>query len=334
MSFTVDLYKAIAEDMQKGSVNGAPFASRLIRCGNGALVIYAINMITGMKAAYFAVGTAAPKNVFPSWKGIEIGLARFPAYSVNQEYVGLTQIPQCAEYIFEIVVEDIRASVDAAASADDALAVIVSVLAKWREFFQAEHDVLLSEERQQGLYGELLFLKESINVLGTTAVAHWAGSDADPHDFYIASDAVEVKTSCKAAPYSAHISNEYQLDTHDIPGGIYLRFYALRRSRSSGETLPSIVAHVREMLADDPSKLALFNAKLQKYGYFDEVADSYGIGYYIRDAYTFAVQDAFPRITKDSLMPGVSNTVYAISIAQCVPYAISADELYAVLKGV
>ena len=140
MSFTVDLYKAIAEDMQKGSVNGAPFASRLIRCGNGALVIYAINMITGMKAAYFAVGTAAPKNVFPSWKGIEIGLARFPAYSVNQEYVGLTQIPQCAEYIFEIVVEDIRASVDAAASADDALAVIVSVLAKWREFFQAEHD--------------------------------------------------------------------------------------------------------------------------------------------------------------------------------------------------
>lgn len=333
MSFTADLYKAISDDMRKGSIRTAPYASRLITNANGAIAVYAINMITGMKSAHFAVGSTAPKNAFPSWKGIEISLAKFPAYASEQEYVGLTQLPQSADHIFEIVVEDIRISVNDAKSQEEILPAIISTLAKWREFFQSDRDILLSEDRQQGLFGELLFLEESISSIGNVSVVHWAGSDAEPHDFYIASDAVEVKTTSRKAPYSAHISNEYQLDNQDVPGKVYLRFYALRRSNSSGEKLSDIIDRIRQVLSEDPQMLSMFNLKLHKYGYLEEVSEYYGAGYFVRDTYSFAIDEGFPRITKKTLEKGIFDTEYAISIAQCIPFAIDNEGLYSALKG-
>lgn len=43
-------------------------------------------------------------------------------------------------------------------------------------------------------------------------VDSWAGPRNETHDFYIGSNAVEVKTTVKHAPYQAHINSEYQLD--------------------------------------------------------------------------------------------------------------------------
>ena len=83
----------------------------------------------------------------------------------------------------------------------------------------------MSEERQQGLYGELLFLSECLDSQGLEAVSHWAGSEDETHDFYFGSHAVEVKTTSAQAPYFAHISSEYQLDNSDIPGKLFLRFF-------------------------------------------------------------------------------------------------------------
>ena len=53
----------------------------------------------------------------------------------------------------------------------------------------------MSEERQQGLYGELLFLGECLDSQGVGAVSHWAGSEDETHDFYFGPHAVEVKTT-------------------------------------------------------------------------------------------------------------------------------------------
>ena len=68
----------------------------------------------------------------------------------------------------------------------------------------------------------------------------------ETHDFYIASNAVEVKTTGTQAPYFAQISSEYQLDNSDVPGKLFLRFYAFRKSQSTGEKLPEIIARIRQ----------------------------------------------------------------------------------------
>lgn len=333
MSFTADIYNGILSDISTGVSQPSPFAMRLVKFDNGIMIAFAVNIATRMRAAYLSVTSGVSKSRFPHWKGIEIDSVTLPAYGIETPFIGLSQLPNSASDIFEIVVEDLRSQLKAAGGAEESLPVIIRVLTKWKEFFAADKELLMSEERQQGLYGELLFLKECLDEQGPEAVSHWAGSDDETHDFYFGSHAVEVKTTSTQAPYFAHISSEYQLDDKDIPGKLFLRFYALRKSRSSGETLPNIIAEIRSRLSEDVVVLQRFNDKLRKYGYFDEVGENYTTGYYQRDNYCFSAETGFPRITKASVPLGVADLTYRISIMLCMPYAKNVKAMFQVLKG-
>lgn len=333
MSFTADVYKGILLDISSGTSQTSPFGMRLVQFDNGIKIAFAVSIATRMRSAFLSVTSEAPKNRFPRWKGVEIEIATLPAYGVDTHFVALSQLPNSAGDIFEIVVEDLRSQLEAAESAEESLAVIIRVLTKWKEFFAADKELLMSEERQQGLYGELLFLSECLDSQGLEAVSHWAGSEDETHDFYFGSHAVEVKTTSAQAPYFASISSEYQMDNSDIPGRLFLRFYALRKSRSGGEKLPERIAAIRSRLCKEVSVLHKFDEKLKKYGYFDEAADSYTVGYYQRDLYCFAVENGFPRITKEAVPLGVADLTYRISVMLCMPYAQDIKAVFKVLKG-
>ena len=333
MSFTADIYNEILSDIFSGTGQTSPFAMRLVKFDNGIMIAFAVNIATRMRSAFLSVTSEAPKSRFPHWKGVEIETATLPAYGIDTPFVGLSQLPNSASDIFEIVVEDLRSQLEAAGNTEESLSVIITVLTKWKEFFAADKELLMSEERQQGLYGELLFLGECLDSQGVGAVSHWAGSEDETHDFYFGPHAVEVKTTSAQAPYFASISSEYQLDNGDIPGKLFLRFYALRRSHSGGEKLPERIAAIRSRLSEDVSSLQKFDEKLKKYGYFDEAADSYTIGYYQRDLYCFAVNGDFPKITKGAVPLGVSDLTYRVSIMLCMPYAQDIKSVFEVLKG-
>ena len=333
MSFTADIYNEILSDIFSGTGQTSPFAMRLVKFDNGIMIAFAVNIATRMLSAFFSVTSEAPKSRFPHWKGIDIETAALPAYGVDMPFVGFFQLPNSASDIFEIVVEDLRSQLEAADNAEESLSVIIRVLTKWKEFFAADKELLMSKERQQGLYGELLFLSECLDSQGVVAVSHWAGSEDETHDFYFGRHAVEVKTTSTQAPYYVHISSEYQLDDSDIPGKLFLRFYALRKSHSGGEKLPELIAAIRSRLCEDISVLHKFDEKLKKYGYFDEVADSYSVGYYQRDCYCFAVEKGFPRITKETVPLGVAELTYQVGIMLCMPYAQDLKSVFEVLKG-
>ena len=333
MSFTADIYKEIQADIAKHGNISAPQAMRKITEQCGIDIVFAIHIPSGMRGAYFSVGTGAAKKSFPRWKGIDIQIVTLPAYGKNCNYIGLTQLPQSEGYIFEIVVEDLRAELAKATTPADALPIICAVLSKWKEFFLSDKDILMSPERQQGLYGELLFLEECLEELGESAISHWAGSNDETHDFYIASNAVEVKTTGTQAPYFAHISSEYQLDNSDVPGKLFLRFYALRKSQSTGDKLPEIIARIRQHLLASQNTLQQFNSKIQKYGYLDEVAEHYTTGYFVRDHYYFGVSSGFPRIIKQDIPAGISDLSYAVGISQCMPFAQEGATVFTMLKG-
>lgn len=333
MSFTADIYKEILSDIFLGTGQASPFAMRLVKFDNGIMIAFAVNIVTRMRSAFLSVTSGVPNSRFPHWKGVEIEIATLPAYGVDTLFVGLSQLPNSASDIFEIVVEDLRSQLEAAENNEKSLSVIITVLTKWKEFFAADKDLLMSEERQQGLYGELLFLSECLDSQGVGAVSHWAGSEDETHDFYFGSHAVEVKTTSAQAPYFASISSEYQLDKSDIPGSLFLRFYALRRSHSGGEILPERIAAIRSRLCEDVYILQKFDAKLKKYGYFDEAADSYTIGYYQRDIYCFEVEENFPKITKEKVPLGVSDLTYRVNIILCMPYAKDIKSVFEILKG-
>ena len=333
MSFTADIYKEILSDVTAGTNCTLPFAMRMVKFDNGIMVVFAVNIATRLRAAFLSVASEASKNRFPHWKGVEINTAALPAYGIDTPFVVLSQLPNSASDMFEIVVEDLRNQLKAAKNNEESLTVIIEVLAKWKEFFAADKELIMSEIRQQGLYGELLFLNECMNFQGAEAVLHWAGSEDETHDFYFGPNAVEVKTTSVQAPYFASISSEYQLDNGDVPGKLFLRFYAFRKSHSGGEKLPELIAEIRGRLGENLSMMQKFNEKLKKYGYFDEAEDSYTIGYYQRDNYCFAVKDSFPRITKDIVPLGVADLTYRVSITSCMPYAQDTQSVLETLKG-
>lgn len=333
MSFTSDVYSEILSDISLGTSKTSPFAMRRVEFVNGVMIVFAIHVATKRRAAFLSVTEKVDKNKFPHWKGVAIEPAKLPSYGIDTPFIVLYQLPDNADDIFEIVIEDLRKNLEIAKNEDESLSVIISILAKWKKFFDSDKNLLMSEERQQGLYGELLFLDECLNAQGTAAVLHWAGSEDETHDFYFGPYAVEIKTTSTQTPYFAHISSEYQLDKSDIPEQLFLRFYALRKSQSGGEKLPERIASIREKLSEDVANLQKFNEKLNMYGYFDEVADNYTTGYYERDRYCFALEDDFPKIIKEDVPLGVSDLTYKVSIALCMPYAQEMKSVFKVLKG-
>jgi len=334
MSFTTDIFNSIAEDVRSKPIYDAKStAIRLITYSNKLQVAFAINKGSGLRSIYLSVGNTASKVSFPKWKGVSIELVKIPEYGIDELFVAMKELPNSASYIFEIVAEDLRKTLEAVKDSSQALDAVNEILAKWKKFFQYDGAVLLSDIRQQGLMGELCFLKEAIQEIGTYSVAKWAGSNDETHDFYFNDHAVEVKTTSTKEPYRAHISSEYQLDVTDVPGKLYLIFYALRKSQSTGVTLSEMVQTIRELLEHFPAMQLQFTDKLHKYGFFEEVSDLYTTGYYIRDEYQFELRDGFPCIVSKMLNKGISNVEYSLGMDVCQNYRVEKKDMFKELRG-
>lgn len=333
-SFTAEMYKSLLEDLHSKSYDDTKSSvMRMVSFDNTLNVAFAIHKGNELRALYLSVNNSASTASLPKWKGVSFEFAKLPEYGSERTYLVLKELPNSVDYIFDIVAEDLRKTLEEVTDPDYSFDTIFSVLCKWKIFFQYDGEVVLSEMRQQGLMGELCFLAESIQEIGQYSVSNWAGSNNETHDFYFNKHAVEVKTTSAKEPYNAHISSEYQLDIKDVPGNLYLKFFAFRKSQSAGTTLPQMVNRIREMLLDNTFMLKQFNDKLQKYGYFDEVSEIYSTGYYLRDEYQFLLQVGFPCIESHSLRSGVGNVEYSIEIEYCKKFRIKNEDLFIVLRG-
>ena len=93
------------------------------------------------------------------------------------------------------------------------------------------------------------------------------------------------------------------------------------------------IERIRRAISHIPQTAQTFTEKIQKYGYYDAAADYYGAGYFVRDQYYFTVKDGFARITKAAVPTGVTDLTYTISVAQCMPFAVNKNSVFAKLKG-
>lgn len=327
MNMTIAIYYELLKELQERKFNPAKYVHRKYICQNKVGIIYSLSVEKRLRALAIPVDNMAKKINFPIWKGIKIDLVVLPEYSKeDQMFIELEQMPGTEGYIFEIVAEDLRRGLEKKPDGKGCSESTYGILKKWKDFFATGKALVLAGSRAQGLYGELLFLKELILVLGTKSVYMWAG-ESNTHDFYVKRNAIEIKTTSTQAPYFAHINSEYQLDDKDVNGQLYLRMYALRKDNNGGQSLPQIVADIRTLLTEDVPATNSFEDKLQKVGYIDAAEDYYVEGYTIREIYSFKVADDFPRIIRKNTPVGVYDLEYAISIDQCKDFAIEAGKL-------
>lgn len=321
MSYATDIYRAIISDMQHNGNAVKSRMSRMTTIDHSICIIFAVNKFDTSREFCVKVEDVFDPKRLPKWKGIDIDCVNIKEYGdACGNYLRLVQLPEFEEYIYEIVVQDLIDRLKGALDQESVFSVVESTLARWKEFFSFSGDATMSHEKQQGLFGELLLLSELIESQGVSAVYGWMGPNAETHDFYINSNAIEVKTTSAKAPYSVHINSEFQLDDKDISGSLLLMFYALRSSKADGENLPVIIDSIKTKIGDNVNALSEFKNKLWRYGYIAGHHELYQFRFSLREATLYYVCSDFPRVIKNDLPNGIGSIRYMLSLPSCNQY--------------
>lgn len=216
--------------------------------------------------------------------------------------------------IFAVLSADLVNAIVTGPSSSAALRRCIDRLCMWQGLFDRVAADGLPDERQRGLFGELLILDDIFLAGGDllAGVSAWVGSDSAHQDFLRRGFAVEVKTSLAKRHAKMQIANEKQLDErpHQL---LVLASVRLDESEAHGVSLPDLVARLRARLAGDEPAARLFDEKLLLADYLDVHAPLYEARSY-RAASTrfFRVEGAFPRLTEADLPAGVGDIRYSI----------------------
>ncbi|MGY2059333.1 PD-(D/E)XK motif protein [Nocardia gipuzkoensis] len=180
---------------------------------------------------------------------------------------------------------------------------VATAITKHRDMFACTAG--LSQDREIGLYGELLVLEYLIGKIGAgTAVASWQGPHSEEHDFVFGEIHLEVKTT--SGEQRRHMMHGF---TQLVPlCGVPLRLISIQLTRSNhtgGRTLSQLVSQLR---AKSGRHLSKVDAALEACGWRDADASLYTTFWAKRNKpRAYNVDDHFPALTLDRLVQVVAN---------------------------
>ncbi|SIT57196.1 conserved hypothetical protein [Mesorhizobium prunaredense] len=236
--------------------------------------------------------------------------------------------------IFAVLSADLIGIAIAQPTVSAALRRCIDRLCMWQGLFERVPAEGLSEESQRGLLGELLVLETLLldRLDPLVAVTAWVGPDPAHQDFIHFGTAIEVKTSLAKRHARIIIANEKQLDErpHDALVLVHLR---MDESASLGQSLPTAVARLRQILAGDAAAAQEFDDRLMLGGYLDLHALLYTSNRWrVSSTHCYRVQGAFPRLTEANLPTGVGDIRYSIIADDLGAYEITTDEAAQLLE--
>lgn len=213
----------------------------------------------------------------------------------------------------------------------DPIAVIESVLKRWRRLLQAEQPDM-ETTKQVGLIGELLTLIEiAIPAIGPVAVCSWSGPNYERHDFVGSGAHLEVKTT--RASHGRHvISRANQLHP---PTNKSLLFVSVQlESTAAGSvSVASLNRHARVLLNSDRGALDVYDAAMDRLGWNDGMERSGGLfRCEVSRIRVYTVNDTFPRLPDSLVLPaGVGRVEYEIDPSG--QYEMDASEVSAIVQA-
>lgn len=290
---------------------------------------------------YYGIAFSYDKSIkvdttpFDNLKKMNVALYDDPSY-VNCKLLVINLLSPFHRDTFSSLCINLINAVKEMPSEKELVKAVINQLEKWRNLFDKTKADGLSNEQQQGLYGELHFLQKFLSKKITTpekALEYWVGVDAALRDFQGNEWVVEAKTTCTNNPQKVTINGERQLD-ETLLSDLFLYHCSVEVSKFNGETLPEKVDKLRTILREDVPALSMFNEKILQAGYFDEEAELYANrSYKIRDEHYYHIKDDFPRIKEEELRNGVSDVKYAIILAMCSDYCIPENKLFNTIKS-
>lgn len=214
------------------------------------------------------------------------------------------------------------------------LAVVYNRLQRWQKLFRKSGKRLLSAEEQQGLVGELYFIKMHLlrKYPEQEIFSFWRGPYGEQQDFGIGNTAVEVKTKRGTTVPYVQISSADQLDCRSKY--CYLYVVTLNSSPKSVEesfSLNDLVDDIKKSIASTDA-LELFENLLieAKYIEMPEYSENH---YLISQVSAYEVKDSFPKISAENLANGIYSVQYRIELHACKPYAVSINSFEERISG-
>ncbi len=278
------------------------------------------------------LGLKARQNV-ASGRGFTLNFA--PASSGEVESCLSFELTETAHAdVFDSIGNDVLKNVIEARDDEAAFNVFVARIFEWQKFLDQLPEGGLSEQEQQGLYGELWFLREVLfcELSQERAILSWAGPDALTKDFQFSDIAIEVKTTASKQHNRFSITSELQLDSAGV-GRLFLFCVLLEKLSAAGLSLPELISLMRADLHAQPDVEAKFSERLVQAGYLDSQSSFYTNRYSARSQHFFDVRDNFPRIVGADLRRGVGDVHYSILLSECEHYAISEEVARKTIRG-
>lgn len=272
---------------------------------------------------------------FSNLKKLKVGIYNDETL-VNSKMLLIQLLAPAQRDTFSCLCESLINTVKNMESEEEMIKSVINQLDKWRNLFDKAGSEGLSPSQQQGLYGELTFLRKLITkkvFLASEALDYWVGVDAAQRDFMGDSWAVEVKTTATSNPQEVTINSERQLD-ESLFENLYLYHCSVEITKKNGETLPDKIYKLRRELENAPAALSKFNERLITAGYFDEDEALYAFrAYKVRGESIFRIEGDFPRIKESDLRTGVGNLTYSIVLSACTKYVKSEATVFNTIKN-
>uniref|UniRef100_A0A831XLR8 PD-(D/E)XK motif protein n=1 Tax=Geobacter metallireducens TaxID=28232 RepID=A0A831XLR8_GEOME len=280
-----------------------------------------------------SVGITPSATSLPAGNGFIVKILDLGVASAGCVWFGLVRQPAGRLDFFEMMAEDIVATIIASGPADDErlLAVFLGRVRAWQSFMERDSEGILGAEAEVGLHGELVVLK-SILAAGVNvevAVQAWCGPLDGLHDFRFPAGAIEVKATTSTGTFPATVSSLEQLD-ESMVNELFLAGVRLRTG-PDGKSLAHRAEEIRHHLHDNPVTLAAFETRLLHAGFFPALAARYPRRFSHIQTTIHHVSNGFPRLTHASVPVAVRKARYEIDL----DLAASADlPLISVLKTI
>ncbi|MCD4653229.1 PD-(D/E)XK motif protein [bacterium] len=267
----------------------------------------------------------------PNWSGLKCSLITLQIPQENSTHLSFCVHDQNYNDVFSAFCSDLVECLDKSTSNIKRRTELISFLERWKRFFQMRSPDGLSSTRQQGLFGELWWLRKLINkgFDKLDAVKSWKGCQRNYHDFDLPEAVIEVKTTMSKEPRKVWINNERQLDDSDqIP--LYLFVLSLHKIEATGISLPELVTSVRNLLNDNTYANLEFEHSLIEAGYLEIHVSNYSKKYIIKKEELFKIGEHFPRII--SVHDGVGDVRYTVTIGACSGFKIDFDTFFQIKR--
>jgi hypothetical protein len=178
------------------------------------------------------------------------------------------------------------------------LQALAAILDRWRTLLRAT--LILSEEQQIGLFGELWMFARLLPALGASTLDSWVGPASQVHDFRFRNLEFEVKTTSSAR--RTHIING--LTQLSPSQGCYLYLLSLQyiAAGAGGQTLPETINAIEARIAKFAEGPKRFAQLLQSVGYSAADAQYYSARRRIGGPpRLIPIADGCPRLTRAGL---------------------------------